>query len=57
MNAERKPPNKITIGNKDSDKELVARIFRYQQKKGIRYTADAVRELCEDALDFKKATR
>lgn len=57
MNAERKPPSTVVIGSKDSDKELIARIFKYQQEKGIRYTDDAVRELCEDALDFKKATR
>lgn len=57
MASERKPPHTITIGSKDSDEELIGKIFRYQQEKGIRYTADAVRELCEDALVIKKALK
>ena len=57
MASERKPPHTITIGSKDSDEELIGKIFRYQQEKGIRYTADAVRELCEDALAIKKALK
>lgn len=57
MASERKPPHTITIGSKDSDEELIGKIFRYQQEKGIRYTADAVRGLCEDALVIKKALK
>lgn len=57
MVTEKRPPQKITIGSKESDKELIARIFQYQQQKSIRYTADAARELCEDALAIKKAFR
>lgn len=57
MASERKPPHTITIGSKESDEELIGKIFRYQQEKGIRYTADAVRELCEDALAIKKALK
>ena len=54
---DRKPPQKITIGTKDTDTELIEKIFKYQQEKGIRYTADAVRSLCEDALAIKKAIK
>ena len=57
MATERKPPQKVTIGGKESDKELIKQIFKYQQEKGIRYTADAVRSLCEDALAIKKALK
>lgn len=57
MATEKKAPQKISIGNKDSDKELIQRIFKYQQEKGIRYTADAVRSLCEDALAIKNALK
>ena len=57
MPSKKLPPQKVSIGNKDSDKELMQRIFEYQQEKGIRYTADAVRSLCEDALAIKKALK
>ena len=57
MAAERKPPQKITIGNKESDNELIQQIFKYQQEKGFRYAADAVRSLCEDALAIKNALK
>lgn len=57
MATEKKPPQTISIGSKDTDKELIKKIFAYQQEKRIRYTADAVRSLCEDALAIKKAMK
>lgn len=57
MNTERKPPSKIVIGNRESDKELIVRVVKYQHEKGIRYAADAVRKLCEDALNIKSALK
>ena len=57
MSVDKKPPQKISIGTKESDAELIKRIFKYQQEKGIRYAADAVRSLCEDALAIKKALK
>jgi len=48
---------KITIGNKESDRDLIKRILEYQTAKNYVSAADAVRALCEDALDFKKAMR
>lgn len=57
MAMERKAPQSISIGAKESDKELIEKIFQYQKEKGIRYTADALRVLCEDALAIKNALK
>ncbi len=35
MATEQKPPQKISIGNKDPDKELIQRISKYQQEKAF----------------------
>ncbi len=51
---ESKHAERITIGSKDSDKELIELIVQYQLENNIRYAADAVRDLCKCALDFKK---
>ena len=50
-------PQTITIGNRDADAELIMRILDYQKEKNYASAAAAVRALCEDALDFKKAIR
>ena len=50
MDAKKAPPQKINIGNRQTDEELLKKIFLYQQKNNIRYASDAVRKLCEDAL-------
>ena len=55
MDAKKSPPQKITIGNRQSDEELMKKIFLYQQKNNIRYSSDAVRKLCEDALAINNA--
>ena len=47
----------ITIGKRDADSDLVNRILTYQKKKGLRSAADAVRQLCDDALKFKEAAK
>ena len=44
---------RISIGGKDGDAELVARIVQYQKENNFRYASDAVRSLCEIALGFK----
>ena len=54
---EKKPKKMITIGNRDSDAKLIDRILAYQKEKNFTSAAAAVRSLCEDALDFKKATK
>lgn len=41
----------INFGEKDND--LVARIKAFQEEKGIRYFVEAVRVLCNNALDMK----
>lgn len=38
----------------ENDKELVARIKAFQEEKGIRYFVEAVRVLCNNALDMKE---
>ena len=50
MATEKNPPQTISIGSKDSGKELILQICRYQEETGIRYAADAVRNLCRSAL-------
>lgn len=57
MSNSKKFPQKITIGTKDSDKDLIEKIVSYQYENNIRYSADAVRRLCEDALIIKKAMK
>ncbi len=47
----------ITIGNRMDDADLIRRILAYQKEKNFTSAAAAVRALCEDALDFKKAMR
>ena len=56
-NSQRQLSRTITIGNKYSDSDLIRRILEYQKAKNYVSAADAVRALCEDALDFKKAMR
>jgi len=48
---------KITIGNKYDDAELVKRIKKYQLEKIFSSAAEAVRSLCKDALDIKNALK
>ena len=47
----------ITIGNANNDAELIKRILKYQEEKKLSSAAAAVRELCRDALDIKKALK
>lgn len=47
----------ITIGNANKDTELVAKIKRYQREKNYTSAADAVRALCEYALDMKEVSK
>lgn len=51
------PAQRITIGNRTNDAELIDRILAYKDENKNASAADAVRELCEIALDFKKLTR
>lgn len=51
------PMQKITIGNIQSDAELIKRILQYKSEKNFASAAAAVRALCEDALNFKKAAK
>ncbi|MBQ3724665.1 MAG: hypothetical protein IJS55_07320 [Oscillospiraceae bacterium] len=46
-------PEKITIGNKDGDAQLVAQIVQYQRDHRLTSAAEAVRALCHDALVFQ----
>lgn len=55
--ASRSPKQKITIGTKEDDAKLVDRILAYQKEHNFKNGADAVRSLCEIALDFKKLTK
>ena len=54
---EKLPSQQITVGNRVADAELIERIIAYQKEKNFKSGADAVRALCKDALDIKKAIR
>lgn len=47
----------ISIGKSDKDADLVKEILAYQKQRGLPNAADAVRELCKDALAIKKTIR
>jgi len=47
----------ITIGNAYKDSELISRILKFKEERGLKSAADAVRILCEDALNIKKAMK
>ena len=49
--------HRITIGNTDKDKELIMRITEYKKERNFSSLAEAVRSLCRDALDIKRATK
>ena len=54
---QKKPLQLITIGNSSKDAELIAEILKYKKERNLKSAADAVRILCEDALNMKKAMR
>lgn len=41
----------------EKDTELIRRIQQYQNEKGLSHFIDAVRQLCNDALQLKKITK
>lgn len=43
----------VTFNNNERDTNLVKRILEYQKKQGLPSFVGAVRNLCEDALDYK----
>ena len=49
------PKQRITIGNSYKDIELVDGIIRYKEYHNLNSAADAVRELCNKALNVDKA--
>ena len=51
------PKQRVSIGTKNSDAELIDRILAYKKENKYANAADAVRALCEFALDYKKLTR
>ena len=53
----KRPAQTITIGNRNEDALLIDKILKYQKKRGLSSAAAAVRELCEDAIKFKEASR
>lgn len=53
----REPRQRITVGTRTADAELIDRIIAYKDEKGFANAADAVRALCEIALDFKKLVK
>ncbi len=57
MVASKRPKQIITIGNRTDDAELIDKILKYQKKRNLPTGAAAVRELCEDAIKFKEASR
>lgn len=54
---EKLPKQQISIGNRAADSKLIERILAYQKENNFKSGADAVRSLCEIALDFKKLTK
>lgn len=51
------PKQRISIGTRDADAELIDRIIAYKAENKYANAADAVRALCEFALDYKKLTK
>ncbi|WP_198021583.1 hypothetical protein [Ruminococcus sp. NK3A76] len=47
----------VTLTDSDRDKALIKRIEKYQKDKKLKSFVEAVRELCETALDFEKIKR
>ena len=45
---------KIAFNDSERDTNLVKRITEYQKKQGLPSFFGAVRNLCEDALDYKE---
>ena len=41
----------------DKDQDLICRIQKYQDEKGLSHFIDAVRQLCNDALQLKKIVK
>lgn len=41
----------------EKDTELIRRIEQYQRERGLSHFIDAVRQLCDDALQLKKITK
>ena len=46
-----------SVSFNDKDKELIKRIEKYQQDNNIRHFVDAIRDLCDIALTFKKISK
>ena len=44
---------RVTLTDK-KDTELIRKIEQYQTEKGLSHFVDAVRQLCNDALQLKK---
>ena len=42
------------IGGNEADKELMEEIEKYRKKRGLKHNSEAVRELCQYALEVKK---
>lgn len=57
MSMEKQQKRTILIGNSAADANLIPRILQYQKEKQLASAAAAVRSLCEDALNFKKAAK
>ena len=47
----------ITFGDSKRDRDLIKRITDYQEKSGISTFVEAVRKLCDDALQLKKISK
>lgn len=57
VKVEKLPTQTIKIGTKASDAELIDKVLAYQKDNNFKNAADAVRSLCEIALDFKRLTK
>lgn len=44
----------VRFNNDERDTKLVKRIAEYKEKQGLSSFVEAVRILCEDALDYKE---
>lgn len=44
----------VRFNGNERDKNLVKKIMDYQKKRGLSSFIGAVRNLCEDALDYKE---
>lgn len=47
----------IKFGDSQRDRDLIRRITDYQEKSGISSFIEAVRKLCDDALQLKKISK